>query len=182
MIFIDEAKIRTLLVATGVTKARLLEALEQVIADKGDKKAMCELWYDQGGIKCTFCGEGMFDGSGDHACEEVCNEEEGERIEFYKALHAELKEKLPETMEGPKLVDVKTYMENDKTVTEPGGLLDMIAESSFRSCWYKKAWNCCGTCGKVYFGADGTGEDHCLAADKNYLRKLREEVDTWLPG
>src|SRR6187200_567143 len=137
MIFIDERKLQTLMVATGTSKEELLKRIERVIAERGNKKALCSLWYDNGGVKCTYCGEGAFDGTGPHACSEINSEDEYERVEFYEMLRQELKERLPENPSTPKRINLPLYMEIEGQVTEPGGLVDMIAEGSFKKCWYK---------------------------------------------
>lgn len=185
MIFIDERKLQTLMVATGVTKEELLKRIEQVVAEKGDKRALCSLWYDNGGIRCTYCGEGAFDGVGPHACSEINSEDEHERIEFYELLKEELKERIPDQLGKPKRINLKLYTEIENQVTEPGGLVDMISEGSFKKCWYKEHWNCCEQCSLVYFGGageEGKREYTCLTFPKEELRALKEEIEEWLTG
>ena len=185
MIFIDERKLRTLMVATNTSKEEILKRLTQVVAEKGDKTPLCSLWYDKGGIQCTYCGEGAFDGTGPHACSEVNHEEEHERVDFYDLLKEELKRCLPEKIEGPKRVNLKLYMEREGQVTEPDGLVDMISEGSLKKCRYRTRWNCCEDCSKVYFGGagePGKRENTCLTQSKDELKALKAELEEWLTG
>jgi hypothetical protein len=184
MIFIDERKLRTLMVATSITREVLLQRIQQVVASHGDKQPLCSLWYDNGGLKCTYCGEGAFDGTGPHACNEVNQEEEHERIEFYELLKEEIKERLPEKIDAPKRVNLKLYMELEGQVTEPDGLADMIAENSLKKCWYKARWGCCDPCARVYFGGgeEGKRDSICLTRSKEELKQLKEELEEWLTG
>lgn len=184
MIFIDERKLRTLMVAAGVSKEELLKRLQQVTQNRGDKQPLCSLWYDNGGVKCTYCGEGAFDGTGPHACAEVNQEEEHERVEFYEQLKEEVKERIPEKLEGPKRINLKLYMELEGQVTEPDGLVDMISEGSFKKCWYKERWSCCDGCARVYFGGgeEGKRDSICLTKPKEELKVLKEELEEWLTG
>lgn len=185
MIFIDERKLQTLLVSTGVSRDELLKRIEQVIADRGDKKQLCALFYDNGGVKCTYCSEGAFDGTGPRACAELDAEDEHERIDFYEMLREELKQRLPEKIAGPRRINLPLYMQLEGQVTEPDGLVDMINEGSFKKCWYRANWNCCDSCSKIYFGGageEGKREYICLSRPKEELRELRTELERWLTG
>jgi hypothetical protein len=185
MIFIDERKLQTLLVATEVTKEVLLQRIARVIEEKGDKQALCSLWYDNGGVKCTYCGEGAFDGTGPHACSEINAEDEHERVEFYQQLRDELQRQLPATVSGPKRINLPLYMALEGQVTEPDGLVDMLTEGGLKKCWYKEHWNCCEGCAKVYFqgaGEEGQRSQICLSRPKEELRELKIELERWLTG
>lgn len=185
MIFIDERKLQTLLVATEVTREVLLQRISKVIEEQGNKQALCSLWYDNGGVKCTYCGEGAFDGTGPHACSEVSAEDEHERVEFYQQLRDELAARLPEVLEGPKRINLPLYMALEGQVTEPDGLVDMIAEGNLKRCWYREHWSCCESCAKVYFqgaGEEGARTSICLTRSKDDLRALKTELERWLTG